>query len=173
MAIEILHKDDKRPRFERSIETQLIIDRLSKCTLDSEESRTVTYEEISKIVRYNIQKRRSCLDSARKILLSEKRMFGVITNVGIYLMDDEEVAISSGKPVKKIHSTANRGKKQLTAIGDYNKLSDEAKRKYNLNNTLLTFTAKSTTTKAIKKIEDKVSEQGDTLSYRATLEHFA
>lgn len=173
MTIEVLTQKENKPRFERSIETQLIIDRLLKATLESEETKFITYKELSEIVGYDIQESRSRLTTARNNVEKDHNMvFNVTDNIGIYLMDDVEVAKSLRSDTEKARRSALRGIKRGNTV-DYFELPEEVKVEYNTSQTLLHLTYHTNKVRAFKKLRERVLVEGNKLNLIPTLDHFA
>lgn len=154
---------------EMKIETQQIM----KMLLDLNDGETLTYDQIQATVGVNVQNGsrymlRSAINAAEQQC---KRLFATVATVGVKRLLPSESNGENIKAVESVHRKARRALRRSTRI-DFEKLSKDERDALNLNRTVLHFTAESTSSKSISKIENGVKSAGDAMSFGKTLEFF-
>ena len=105
-----------KSRFQRSAQTQWLIDRLRVLPIEG----FVSYEELSKIIGDKVQEKRWVLDSARKTLRDEDSMlFAPVSDGkdhGLRRMDDSHMVEALGKRVQRVHRSSQIGRKEAGCV---------------------------------------------------------
>lgn len=154
--------------FARSYEVQQLVDFMSTLKVGD----TVTYDDIEKVIGELNNANRARINSARRILLHEKQMvFGVVRKVGLVRMDDHGIVQSGAQSISRIRRESVRGLKRLACV-DYQTMSQADKNKHDAAASHLGILAECSRVVAVKKIEDKVSEQAKKLTFEETLKAF-
>jgi len=156
-------------RFVPSVDTQAIAKRLEK----AEPGEVVTYDELSDIIKHNVQNgHRHILYSAMNLLQREKRMvFGVVTKVGLQRMPDADIATSWKHDLDIIRRRTTRSSRRVSCA-DFDNLTHIQKREaftgLSVMGALRMFTKKD----AVKKIEGAVDKEPKRMDYRESLQLF-
>lgn len=166
MATETINRP---PRFQRSIDTQMLMDKLSACAVGE----TISYDTLSEVIGRNVRNGAvSSLTSARRALENEKGMaFEAIHNVGLIRLDDKKKVDSAGAMVKGIHRRARRVKKRLGTV-DLAKLDEHGRRAFDATATLAGVIDVMSSSSGQKRIEQRVSASKASLPLAATLQAF-
>jgi len=137
-------------KFKRSLETQLIHDRL----IETKIGEIVEYKEMNKLIGGDVQNGdRNHLTIARDLALRDENMvFATINNIGVKRMSDEEIAKSGDYFRKHIHRTADKAITQLSSVENFPALSNEAKVDHNTHMALAGALFQATKTKVVKRI---------------------
>ena len=156
---------------ELSVDSGLLYERLKK----TEKGETVSYSDLSGIIDRDVQKEgRGYLDTARKMALRLNGLvFEAVRNVGIKCLTDEENASTTGSHafcrIRRVTSTAV---KKLTALDDFDKLSNSAKIQHNTSLSMLGAMSQAIRPNKIKKIEAEVAKVNERLALNKTIEMF-
>ena len=159
---------EKQSRFERSIETQLMVKRL----LEMEDDDFVSYEELSKIVGQKVDGAYTKLKTARDIAYHEAhRVFDIVRGEGVKRLGPDE---SAGTLTTFAQRQQRQSRRKLNWSGDmpYDDMSQEARNKMTVSRTILAFTAEAGSKKNVKKIEEAVSQSRAELPFGKALELF-
>ena len=162
---------EKRSISELSIDTQVLYNRLSQC----QQGDFVTYEELSELIDRNVQKEAyGNLMTAKKMMQRQHNIvFDPVIGKGLLALTDEENVNSTGdRYLKKIRNLARNASKRITAISDFNGLSNEAKVKHNANLGIMGAFMLATKKKTVAKIENTVKQSGEKIGINKTIELF-
>jgi hypothetical protein len=115
---------------------------------------TRSYLALSSLIKADVQRdKRYILQSALRAMLREERMvFGVITGVGIYRMNDAQIVDVSAASVGKFHRLSARAIRKL-ACADFEHLDNDHKIKHHTAASILGTLAYATRTTTVRKIE--------------------
>lgn len=153
--------------FERSIETQLVIDVLLKTEVND----VITYEELSDIINCDIRSNRNCLISARRIVLNENGIvFETVRKIGIKRVDDRTI-VDYGSDYGPVRRFAKR-KAKLLSVVNFENLDTDYKIKHNLGMCCAGILSYMTKMKTIKHLSSKIKETDRLLAVNKTLEYF-
>ena len=142
--------------FNRSIDTQLLVDRLTMAT----EGEIIDYATLSGIIKRDVTNgARGSLIQAMRIVLSEhKIVFATVRKVGIKRLSASESVDLAGTSVTKIHREAKRGAKKIQAV-EYDKLDQGGQLKHNATAAVLAALHESTTRKRVLQVEKAVENR--------------
>lgn len=158
-----------------TIETMQLVKELRKV----QEDETIAYHTLSDTIGMDVQapKGRGYLHSARRILEREGFFFSPMIGDslpyrGLRRVTHEEQVMSMGKQMIR----RNRRSAALTAkrcvYVDYDKLSPEAKREWNVTMTYSRLISQFTKTDTVAKIDAAIGNSGKSLDLTRTLEMF-
>lgn len=148
---------EKRTFAEKSIERRLLEQRLSEMREDEE----ITYDELSKLIGKDIR-------NGAKHFLADARQWACdhhdvvtrcIPNVGIKRLKDADIVGAGLERAKHVRKSAGRGIRELSAVREFDKLTNQQKITHNavtMSLALARFSAKPTTT---RKLESKINPQ--------------
>lgn len=162
---------EKRSKTELSIHSMELYRRLIKC----EKGEFIPYSELSDIIGMDIQKEGYCYGyRAREMALRNDGLrFEAVSKEGFKCLTDEENAMITGPfEVKKLSRMTRKGIQKVTAIDDYGKLSNEAKRNHNFGLSVLGVVRYTTKPKRLKRIMAEVSKKPRELSFDSTIRLF-
>jgi hypothetical protein len=151
-----------RSLFQCSIETKWLIDRGRRLQVGE----VVTYEELSKLIGIDVREEgRGALRSARNILLRDEQIvLDSVPNVGLKRSSDSEIVQSAG---------AQRGVQRLTAVADFDRLSDADKLAHNASVSALAVIKLMGKPKSVERIAASVNTANTgSLPIARTLELF-
>lgn len=167
----LIDHGDKRPSFTTSLETQLLIERLRQM----EAGEVVNYNEFSDLISQNVQHEGyAVMKSARDIC---QRDYQIVTapvyNVGIKRLTDPETIASGADVCTRVRRAAKRGIDRITAVSDFNSLSDADKLRHNATISGLALIRMLTRPRALDRIASAVNTaQTGQLPIARTLELF-
>lgn len=151
-----------------SVDVQLIVKRLARC----EVGELIKYSELSQLIGRNIQEKRDILDSARRVTQRDhKKVFGVVMNEGVKRLSDAEIAESWKPDVASIRRKCGRAARRIS-VADYEKLSDEQKRKANTGLAIVGVISHMSKPKNAEVIEGAVDRQPKRLDFSETVALF-
>ena len=105
------------PIFARSPETEAVAKTLRGVNGE------ISYQTLAASAGLQIGRLKQILSSARRILLKDKIAFGVIQNYGLKRLGDSDKVVESRADVKKLRRAAKRGKKKLSTIESFERLT--------------------------------------------------
>lgn len=155
---------------EASVDTRLLYERLRKLAPGD----NVTYEELSSVIGRDVQNSaRSNLASARRMCENEDRIVtAAVTNVGIKRLLSSEIPATAEAVRAHVGRMTRRGIRKLGAV-DLSELTPEQKIKHSTETAHLGALAAFSSSKASRRIEEKVStNKGDVLALAHTLDAF-
>lgn len=161
---------EKRTFPKISLDSQLLYDRL----IQANPGDTISYEELNGIIGRNVQTEAyGCLYTARlKARSLDRKVFGVIANVGLKCLEDEEIIATSLDSVKRVRNRARSGLKSLICLQDYASLPDPLKIKHNAVAAILMVANRVTAPKNVTALEGRIAEKMEKLTFKQTLEFF-
>jgi hypothetical protein len=153
----------------RSLDADLLYRRLIKA-LPRE---VITYEELSKIIRKDVRKRRWLLDTARRRALRENCfVFDTVTGVGLQCCDDTgRVRVGAAK-VKTVRKAANKGIVVLATVEKFGEMSPELQAQHNTAMAMLGIAEQFAKPSTWQKINKVVTTTQRALQLEETLELF-
>ena len=158
----------KESRFERSIETQILLKRLGKM----EDGQVVTYEELGSLIGKKIDGAFTKLSQARKIAFREhKRVFDCVPGVGVKRLNADETADTAMAFVQRQKRQARR-KLRDTADMPFGEVSEQSRHGLTVARTLLAFTSEAASKKNIAKIDGAVQQTRAELPFGNALKLF-
>lgn len=137
-------------RFKQSLDTQELVKRLREVEVGEE----VRYTELDKLIGRDA--RTHGLQTARREMLREGRVFGVITGKGLKRLKDAETVDMAAGGVRRINRMAKRGI-QVLAAADYEKLTQGEKLRHATHMTVFTLAASNTGAASMQRIEQAVN----------------
>lgn len=154
---------------ELSIDSRLLAERL----MNLEVGETISYVELSAIIRRNVQKEAGVnLRTARRLIMREHRIIiGTIRSEGVKRLDDLGAMKSGEQSLGKIHREAKRGAEKLACV-TFENLSNEEKTKHLTTSAAIGALFTITKTSSLKKLEKATGESKQSLPLTATLEAF-
>jgi len=99
-------------------QTSVEVQELVKMMADTKIGDVLSYKAMTKAVGRDVQRRRSMLDSARRIAMRDHRcVFAAVVNDGLRRLDDvETVEICTDVRRKRIRTQARNGLRELTTV---------------------------------------------------------
>lgn len=161
--------DEKPIRFKRSIDTQQVLKRL----LELEKGGPgVTVDELCRLVGdENLYRdRRYIIASARELAEDSANMNLEWKDGIIRALSDQETAQLGY--VRKVRRAADRGMLKSSRIEDFDGLSRDDKVTITVSRTILTLVKMQTAHKALKQLESRVKEHGESLQLETQLKEF-
>lgn len=156
--------------FKIGIDAQVLYDRI----IQASPGEIIPYEELSGIIRRDVQTDAyaSLLTARNKARSINRKAFGVIPNVGLKCLKDDEIVGAGHKALEKVRGRARSGFKTLICLKDYAGLPEVLKIKHNAVATLLLMVNHVTKPKAITSLEGVISKKMEKLTFSQTLEFF-
>lgn len=149
-------------------ETKIVLDRLA----EAKPGETVTYNELNMLTKCDVRKRRHMLTTPINKLLSEQaRVFVANRGLGLRLLFNSEIPSLGQRDLSRVRNVVRRSARRLATV-DYNSLSPELRIQHNSILTVYALFQRSTTTGAMRRIEEAVATQSRTLPLRDTLKLF-
>ena len=147
--------ENRRPRFQISIETRLIYDMLRQTAYGD----IVTYVSMSNKIGSDVRgDGRSAMTAARRIAERDNlAVFEVVPNVGLKRITDHENIASAGNGMAKIRRASRRLRHRIGAV-NYGQLSDTDKILHNAHMSAAAATELFAAPKAITKITAAVDD---------------
>jgi hypothetical protein len=154
-----------------SIDSRTLYDRLVKVEVGAE----IRYPELSDLIGRDVQSEaRGNLMTARNMARREKGMvFGVITNVGLKRLADEEIVGVGMRAVTSIGKASRRAMQKLVCVQNFDKMKPETQVKHNTMLSVLGVMSVMSKPKKIVQIEDRVAKTQKRLPIADTIEAFA
>lgn len=155
-------------RFAKSVDTSII----EKALRDSQEGDIVTYDDLSTKLGRDV--REFCysnLSSARRSLVEDSIFFDVVDGVGLKRLNNEESLSSPQSYIKRATNAARRAVKNLSRI-KFDELSDDGKKKHLVTSAVAGAMSMFGSSKAGKKLEQKISSDPKQLPIGETLKLF-
>lgn len=160
---------NRSPRFQRSIDTQILMDRLAQAAIGE----LVEYDDLSKLIQRDVRESGyGSLMSARRALEAESSIvFEVVVSKGLTRMDDSGKVNSAKAKVNGICRAARRVKRRLGAV-DVSKLDSPGRLLFNATATIAGVLDVMSSRSGQRRIEAKVAVTQDKLPLAATLSEF-
>lgn len=170
MTPKIDNGTTKRPIGVMSIDVKTVYDMLRRCEIGD----TVTYEDMEKSIGRSVRyQNRWILSSAcRRLLAQDSMLFGTVSKVGVKRLSDSEIVGVGQDTVQRIHRSALRGTRKLSAIRNYDGLSKSDKVRHGVQASALGILAHVTKERQLRRIEAKIENDPMTLPLQKTLEAF-
>lgn len=150
------------------IDAKLLYEAMDKLSVDE----SISYTEISVLIKRDITKHRSIIESARRAHLRNGKVFCTVRNVGLQRINDEKKIDVAVDGFRRIGSVARRTRKMLEAVQDFNALPNEAKSKHNAAMSMCGAIALFSKPSALKKVESVIKVSNGTLPTDETLQLF-
>lgn len=161
---------EKRTFPKISLDSQMLYDRL----IQASPGEMIGYEELTEIIGRDVQNEAyGCLYTARNRARSmNRKVFGIIANVGLKCLEDDEIVAAGYEAVSRVRSRARSGLKTLICLQDYAGLPDQIKIKHNTVAAILMLANRVTTPKKIIALEGIISKTMEKLTFDQTLKFF-
>jgi hypothetical protein len=159
-----------KPMFIKSIETQLLEERLRKSAVGD----TIPYDELTEIASTDVRSGRghSALNAARKNLSKHERIeFGTVRTVGIKRLNDSEQVAARNSGVAGIRRKAGRELQRLANV-DVAKLTPDELVTYHTTGTVYGLLKHASSAPSVKKIRGSVAQSQQQLPLGKTFELF-
>lgn len=154
--------------FEKSADTSIIENRLRNTNVGD----VVTYDELSKLLGRDVRAYcTSNLQTARRTMVNESIFFDVLTGEGLRRLNADEAVTTSQAYVTRAKSAANRGMNHLANV-PFDGLTEESKKKHLSVSAQLGAVALFSSSKANKRIEQKINGSATQLPIGETLKLF-
>ncbi len=155
-----------RPNGLIGIDTKTIYDRM--CSAEIGE--LITYHEMNVLIGRNTQgNARSILEAARRKAITSGIVFGVVQNVGVKRLSDDEVGLTSMNVIGRTRRMSKREIRRLAAA-DPAKMSQASRSLCDLGLSYHGIVAHLGADKQLKRIESAVSKTGSALPTAKMLE---
>jgi len=161
---------EKRKFPKISLDSQMLYDRL----IQASPGETISYEELTGIIDRDVQTEAyGCLYTARhKARSLNRKVFGVIANVGLKCLEDDEIVATGYESIKRVRNRARSGLKSLVCLQDYAGLPEPLKIKHNAVASILMVANRVTAPKKVAALEGVVAEKMEKLTFHQTLRFF-
>jgi hypothetical protein len=147
--------------------------RIIQSFLDAEVGEVITYDELSDLVGYDIQKKRGALSQAQTRLLNHHGIvFSCMRNVGMKRITAEENVHSTDAYLTSIRNKSYKKMKELGCVDNFDELSTKNQHKHNTAMSVFGLLNSVSQRRAFKKIESKIVKAGDVLPPLKTMELF-
>jgi hypothetical protein len=164
---EILEPGKRQPNFKRSYETSVFVELLSKL----KQGETITYADLSKPVAFDVHGATPALGSARRIVQNE---LGYVTdavwNVGIKRLTDHEIVEAATRGSRHLARRARAESEKLSKT-DFDVLTDDARKKYAVHQSVFGAIAAISSNKAKAMIQQHIGESR-ALPFKETVKLF-
>ena len=138
-----------RPSFSIHPDTRFLYQLLEKLTIDEE----ITYAEISTQAGFPVDGSSRPLQSAKRMLLKEDRVFETIRGKGVKRLNDQDIVKSTQAENAAIRNKARRGARKLTSVQDFSKLSNAEQLEYSVKMAGFTIIAEAASKRGQALIE--------------------
>lgn len=162
---------NRREMFQISVDTQILYDLLAKV----EPGGFIDYEMLSHSIGRDVRlSGHGNLATARKRLMQDNRVvFGVVRKEGLKRLDDSGIVATGDFSMGRIHRETTRAVKRISCVQSFEHLSEAEKVKQNTTRSLCGAIHEVTKPRNVKRLEGKVMEARETLSFIKTIEFFA
>ena len=116
-----------RPRFEMSLDTRCIYDRLKQAGVGE----TVTYKELGTILGREVDGGDPSMQSAIRSVENDGLVFGNVRSIGYQRLRDAEIVRSTEQDRLSIRRKARRVVEKLSHVADFEGLPNDLKVKHN------------------------------------------
>jgi hypothetical protein len=156
--------------FKIGIDTQVLYDRI----IQAAPGEMIPYEELSGLIDRDVQTDAyaSLFTARNKARSINRKAFGIIPNVGLKCLEDDEIVGAGHKALDKVRGRARSGFKTLICLKDYAGLPEPLKIKHNAAATLLTMVNRVTKPRTVTALEGVISEKMAKLTFTQTLGFF-
>ena len=155
----------KRGHFERAYETGLFVERFRKLETDE----MLTYGELSVMVGYNVQTKRSHLDSARRIILAEENvLIETIHGVGLRRSGNTGALGAGTRSRERICRESRRGLRRL-GCADIAVMDNAQRLQFNGTAGVLGVLQECAKPKTARQLEGRVKAAGERLPVQKIL----
>lgn len=158
----------QRSILERSMETSLLVDFLSKAT------GLVTDEDLTKVCGEDVKtEAASNLQSARRAVLSEKGVWWKrIRGTGYEPSVPGDAPRLGRQSIERIHRESRRSLKRIGGCGDLSKLTNAERIQADATASALSALGQFTQTRTVKRLEAACQQKADKLLLGETLKQF-
>lgn len=160
--------EDQKTRFEISIDTRMLYDRLKTAVVGE----VVSFAQMTELLGRPIEGSTSNLQSALHKLEGEGIAFANVRGSGYQRMNDTEVVHTAEDAREGIKRKAKRAVKRLTCVQNFDGLPNELKIKHNAAISGFGAIASIMSPGRMKSLEDQVAKIGQQLPLAKTLEAF-
>lgn len=161
--------DTDHPKFKRTVETQMILNRL----LDLEKGGPgVTIDELCELVGdSNLYANRRHIIASARLLAEDLGNMNIEWRDGVIraLTDDETAKLGY---IRKVRKTADRSLLKSARIENFDNLSMDDKISITCTRTIMQMIKAQTEHKTLKKLEQKIQQSGQKLELDAQLKEF-
>jgi len=158
-----------KPKFEISIDTRLIYQRL----IQTPEGGTVTYAELGEAVSRKVVGADSHLQSAiRRARRDDDMIFDNVMGVGYRRLTPSEIVASSDNDISGVRRKAKKSTEKLFKVTNFEVLTTEEKLKHATNASVFGAIAASLTKKGLAAVEGAVRSVGHEIPVAETLKMF-
>lgn len=153
-----------------SLDAQLLLERLLKV----KEEEIIGYKELSNVIHRSVQKEgyRALTTARKKAQEEHKIVFYTVPKFGLIRLNNNEIIDKYSDSFLKKIKRINKKNRKLMSCVDFDGLEMKNKIKYQTNLTLSYFLGASLEESRIKKIEFKVKEVKDKISFDKVLSEF-
>ena len=149
----------KRPSFERSADTQALVDYFAQ---HAEPGKTLTYEELSEVIGCNVRTRYWCLASAMRVARSELHIvMRAVRSVGVAVLDDHQIPRLGADATKRQVRASKRVLRDLAQVRNYDQLTADEQQQLTLHrglHGLIAYSGKKSVQERIGKLASGVSK---------------
>lgn len=133
---------------------------------------SVTYVELSSVVRFDVQRNRGSLATARRMLLREGIVFGIIQGVGLKRLDAAGVAAEVSRGLKSVHRGANRTMRKAETVADPMSMPVSERTRFFATTSCLAAVAHATRETTVRKLAITVEKTQARLPLDETIAAF-
>lgn len=166
---EVVAANERETIYERSADTQTLVDHLSGVEVGEK----VSYKKLSNMIQRDVQHDAAgILRSARNIVQRESSiLFGTIRKFGIVRLSNSGIVETGEVTMTRIHRTTRTGAKRL-ACAEYAKLTPEDRTKYNAMAAGLGALHAMTGRSSLRKLTKAAGEAEHKMDFQRTLSVF-
>lgn len=150
---------------ELSYDVQVLAERLKKM----EEGESLLYEEITKLLKYDVRTKYWVVLSARRHVLRDRIVIECVKGVGLKRLENDAIPRTGRSVMKSIRRKATRGRRVILA-SDFSRLRNADKIEHNASASILGGIASMTREPAVKKIQARTAERLEALTARRTMQ---
>jgi len=150
--------------FARTILDQVDVTDYVVTTVETRGRREIRHE----LTRFQSEKHKSEVCSA----FLDRKAFGVIANVGLKCLKDDEIVAAGYESINRLRNRARSSLKTLICLQDYAGLPDPLKIKHNAIAAILMVANRVTAPKKVVALEGVLAEKMEKLTFQQTLKFF-
>jgi len=135
----------------------------------------ITHSSISKLVGYNILRRRWVMDTARKLLIEEEGIrFGSIRNIGLKHLTGFDILEEGRKNIRKVKRSGTRYEKWMKCVksDDFDKLDKDQKNQFCLQTSFFSFIGEIGERKQISTLRNSLGSRNVIYPFKKILKIF-
>lgn len=151
-----------------SIDAKIIRDALAKLEI----GQTMTYEEINALIGRDIRNHRSALDTARKALMADCKVFGTVAKVGLQRLDDTQKIKVAATSLGRIRRIARKASRTLAAVERFNDLPNDIKIQHNATMSICGAIQQAAQNSSMQRVERELQNNNHVLPVAETLRIF-